>query len=229
VVRVGLSGTIYVSKLVKDKQKNLNLEGFFGPQVYDISNRTLIDKGVSSEVQITFVRGNKDETDWGSYALEYENLLVKNNKRNKKAFKRSLYHFNKGRTNQLIMAQRHEHIMRLYDVFRYNYPKNVKIEWVHHSRKDRRKVVEDFKSGKVDILIGSMILKRGKNFPKMQYMLNWGGGKSFENLLQLLGRAFRGCKIYEDSWDEGIYLKKHSRRRYTTYKKEKIEVINKHK
>lgn len=32
-VRIGLSGTIYMSKLAKDKLKNFNLESFFGPEI----------------------------------------------------------------------------------------------------------------------------------------------------------------------------------------------------
>lgn len=230
-VRVALSGTIFVSKLAKDKIKNYNLEGFFGPLLYEVTNRELIDKGVSSEVEVTFVEGNTSKNSLGNYQSDYEEYLVKNKERNKRILKRSIFHATEKRTKQLIIAQRHSHIKRLYKRFKKavdegKIPGVKTVDWVHHDRKDRASVVEDFRTGKLDILIGSMILKRGKNFPKMQYMLNAGGGKSPENILQLLGRAFRGANYYEDMWDEGEYLKKHSRKRALYYKNEKIKVTN---
>lgn len=232
-IRVGLSGTTHIStKFKKDLHKNLPLEGFFGKMVYDISNRALIDKGVSSEVQVTMLKGNDLPFDRSSaWQEEYEYGIIVNKKRNKRVVIRSIYHWAEGRTNQLIIAQRHRHIKRLFNTFNKAielgayHGKKPKIDWVHHSRKDRKEVVQRFKDGEIDILIGSMILKRGKNFPKMNFMLNAGGGKSPENTLQLLGRAFRGCKHYEDFYDEGYALKGHSRKREIYYKNEKLTVI----
>lgn len=231
VVRVGMSGTVFQSKLAKDKPKNLNLEGFFGPMTYEITNRELIDKGVSSEVAVKFVRGNKDISERGQYAGwmdEYTQLVVNNKQRNLKVLKRSEYHWKHKRRSQLVIAQRHDHIMNLYKIFRKKYPDEVKIEWTHHDRKERKQISQDFLDGKIDILIGSMILKRGKNFKQMDYMINAGAGKSPENIIQLLGRAFRGCKHYEDMHDEGFYLRKWTRKRQLYYKKEKIKVTNKY-
>jgi superfamily II DNA or RNA helicase len=231
VVRVGMSGTVFQSKLVKDRQKNMNLEGFFGPMTYEITNRSLIDKGVSSEVQVKFVRGNTTPSkmkEYDGWMDEYDQLVVKNKKRNLKIYKRSLYHWNKGRRSQLIIAQRHEHIIKLYKIFKRKYAEDIKIEWVHHDRKDRKQISQDFLDGKIDILIGSMILKRGKNFKLMNYMMNAGAGKSPENIIQLLGRAFRGSEHYEDMHDLGYYLHKWTKKREKYYKEQKIEVLNKY-
>lgn len=232
-VKVALSGTIFVSPLAKDKLKNYNLEGYFGPLLYEISNRELIDKGVSSEVGVRIVSGNTREAEQPGWQGEYIDCIVNNLKRNKKILRRSIYHTTKGRKNQLIIAQQHNHIINLFNLYTRavktgKLPKGTRIEWVHHDRKDRARIVDDFKSGKIDILIGSMILKRGKNFPKMTFMFNAGGGKSPENILQLLGRAFRGCKHYEDTYDLGQYLVKHSRKRIIYYKNEKIKVTIAH-
>lgn len=231
IARVGLSGTVNASKLKKDEIKNLTIEGFFGKQLYTISNKDLIDKGVSSKVQVTIVKGNTDEMAPGfTWQDEYEYGIVQNLKRNKRVVKRAIYHYKNNRKNQLVVAQRHAHIKKLYRLFlsaqKAGHFKDAKIDWVHHSRKDRAEVVDQFKEGKIDILIGSMILKRGKNFPLMKFMINAGGGKSPENILQLLGRAFRGAEYYEDMFDEGPRLKSHSRKRIAYYKNEKIEVLN---
>lgn len=232
-VRVALSGTLQaVTKkdgniLKKDLPHYLNIEGFFGPLIHETTNRQMIDMGLSSEVQVKFVRGN--ELNLGkTYAEQVDECIIKNKTRNKKIIKRIKYHADKGRTNQLIILQRHEHIKKVFKLLQ-KANLGLNIDWVHHSRRDRFRVVDEFKAGKIDILIGSMILKRGKNFPLMKYMLNAGAGKSPENIIQLLGRAFRGCKFYEDMWDEGTYLKRHSRKRDLYYRNEKLEVINKYK
>lgn len=235
VVRVGMSGTIFQSKLAKDKPKNMNLEGFFGPLVYEISNRDLIDLGHSSEVRVKAIEGNVlNERIGGGWQQEYTELIVHNTRRNRKVVRRCTYHWNKGRTNQLVIAQRHEHIVLLVKAFekakrKGELPESTRIDWVHHDRKDRAKVVTAFLNGEIDILIGSMILKRGKNFKKMKFMINAGAGKSPENIVQLLGRAFRGCKYYEDFFDQGFYMKKWSRKRFIYYKNEKLQVINRFK
>lgn len=231
-VRVGLSGTVAMTKLKKDLIKNYTIEGYFGPKLYDITNRALIDLGISSEVAVKFVRGYKqkeeDETLGMGWMEDYTKYIVKNGRRNKKVLDRSIHHWKKGRQSQLIIAQRKDHIERLYKRFRKHYGPEVKIDWVHSERKGREKISEDFMDGEIDILIGSMILKRGKNFKKMNFMMNAGAGKSPENIIQLLGRAFRGCKFYEDMHDESYYLRKWTRAREVLYKREKIKVVNKY-
>lgn len=240
IARIGLSGTVNASKLKKDQIKNLTLEGFFGRELYEISNRALIEKGVSSNVKVRFVRGNEEPHDQndikalGGWMEAYNKYIIRNKARNKKVVKRSIVHWKAGRKNQLIIAQRHEHIdklMKLYQkaISQGALPPDTIIDWVHHDRKDRAEVVDSFKRGEIDILIGSMILKRGKNFPLMKFMINAGAGKSPENILQLLGRAFRGCEHYEDMFDEGYQFKSWSRRRAAYYKNEKLRVLNPYK
>ena len=226
IIRIGLSGTGNVSKLKKDLPKNWRLEGFFGAELYAITNRKLIDMGISSEVEVTFLKGfwGSSKATTGNWMEDMEEFIVKNSDRNKIVLKRSKYHWEQGRKSQLIVAQRKKHILRLYKRFVKHYGPEVKIDWVHSARKERLKITQEFMDGKLDILIGSMIIKRGKNFKKMDYMINAGGGKSPENILQLIGRAFRGCKFYEDFLDKGKYLAPHSRKRFIYYKNEKLKV-----
>jgi superfamily II DNA or RNA helicase len=74
-----------------------------------------------------------------------------------------------------------------------------------------------------------MIIRRGKNLPIMQVLINGAGGKSHENILQILGRLLRKGegqeKVYlDDFFDKGYYLQKHSKRRIIFYRNEKFEV-----
>lgn len=232
-IKLGMSGTIFMSKLKKDEARNMNMRAMFGELLYDITNRKLIDAGHSSKVRVKFIRGNTDEVDPTlSYGEVYEQYIVNNKKRNLRIAKRVTKKFLLGYKPILVIAQRQKHILKLYRLLKKKLP-GARIDWVHHARKERHEVVASFKDGFLDILVGSMILKRGKNFPLMHYMINTGGGKAPENPLQLLGRAMRKHSskkftTFEDMWDLGKYLKSHSRRRFIYYKNEQIPVKNKY-
>ena len=232
-VKVGLTGTIYMSKLKKDLPKNMNLKKAFGEQLDEVTNRELIDKGHSSKVTVNFIKGNtlpvpKDL----EFRDIYTQFVVKNKKRNIRIVKRVANKYLEGKKPILVIAQRQAHILKLYKRLKKKLP-GAKIDWVHHDRKERFTIIDEFKDGHLEILVGSMILRRGKNFPLMQYMINAAGGKNPEGPIQLLGRAMRKhfskeVTEYEDIWDEGQYLKSHSRRRAAYYKAEQIPVTNKY-
>ena len=58
-VRIGLSGTIYMSKLAKDKVKNMNLEVFFGKVLAEFKLKDSIKKGYSTRTIVSMVIGNQ--------------------------------------------------------------------------------------------------------------------------------------------------------------------------
>lgn len=237
-VRVGMSGTQF-TKLAKDKLKREKIRALFGENIFEISNMDLIEKGHSSKVEVTIVDGNKEVMGRkGFWKDEYDEGITRNDKRHERVFKRVDNHMSKGNYPMLIFAQYHEHVMNLYYYLmeRYAYAESggaITIDWVHHKRKDRKEVVSRFRRGDIDILVGSMVLKRGKNFPLTKYILNAGGGDSFTNVLQgPIGRAVRIDKskkltYIEDMFDQGLYLKKHSKHRRIAYRNEGFKVIDK--
>jgi superfamily II DNA or RNA helicase len=232
-VRVGLSGSVFISDLKKDLPKKMNLTGFFGPLLYEITNDQLInEEGVSSPVKVNFIKGNTTIIKGMSFKEEYDILITHNKERNKRVVKRVVKRYNQGKKPMMIIGKYHEHIIKMYKLIKKALP-DAKVEWVHHKRLNRASIIKDFKVGEVEILIASFILKRGQNMPLMKYMLNAAGTKSPEGILQWLGRATRKSStkkytLIEDMWDEGTYLKRHSRKRYVTYKNEKLPVTNKY-
>ena len=65
-------------------------------------------------------------------------------------------------------------------------------------------------------------------------MQNAAGGDSQINALQLIGRAIRihssKSKVYyEDFFDEGFYLKRHSKHRLQYYKHQRFKVLELYK
>jgi superfamily II DNA or RNA helicase len=232
-VKVGMSGTVFVSKLAKDKLKNENIRAFFGEQLYEITNLELTNKGHSSKVIATFFEGNTKIEEAGDFTLEYEKAIIKQKSRNTKVIDRVKENLKAKKYPILIACQYHPHVRILYRRINEELGSKYKVDWVHHKRKERAKVVEAFRVGNLDILIGSGILKRGKNFPHMYTLINAGAGLSTENILQILGRVFRkgrdNVKYYEDFFDQGFYLRKHSKRRVLAVKNEGLELVENYK
>lgn len=232
-VKIGLSGSALVD--LRDKIKNENLRGIFGDVLFEITNQDLWEAGWSTKIKAYIWNGNTTIKEKGSYPIEAEFGIIKNKERNRAIVKRTQVHIKKKRLPILIICKHHKHIgilykklMKLNDLMGHTLF-GLRIDWVHHERKDRREVVKNFKEGKIDILIGSYILKRGKNFPLMRAVINAGGGDSIATILQIIGRATRKHDSKEftymdDFYDKGAYIRRHSLHRFTTYKNEGIKM-----
>lgn len=224
-VRVGLSGSALADP--RKKEDNQRLISIFGIPLFRITNRELMDGGHSSEIKAYMWEGNVNVRK-DNYIDEYLYGIVKNKDRNRKIMRRAKNHiYKRNRLPVMIMAQKHQHILILYKLAKKMMPE-IRIDWVHHKRKERYEIVEAFARGEIDLLITSYILKRGQNLPLMKALLNAGGGDSVANVLQIMGRAtrFHESKDYtvvDDFYDKGKYLLRHSKHRCKTYKDEKVQ------
>lgn len=224
-VKVGMSGSVDTHK---DPNKNRKLHAMFGDTVFTIKNHELQEMGHSSPVKVRILKGNEEVHYKGDYDAEYENGITFNKKRNNRIVKRVGFMLAKKRYPMMIITPKHNHINELYHLINDRYGDAYRVEMVHHKTKERKAFQRDFEEGKIDIFIASYILKRGKNFPLMRYLCNAGGGLSAANVLQILGRILRRypgkqkMKFIDDFWDQGAYLKRHSKHRWTVYKSEKL-------
>jgi superfamily II DNA or RNA helicase len=234
-IRVGMSGTALTGKLAKFKIPHMNITKYFGEMVYEIRNEDLIEKGHSSEVVIKMIKGNETIKIPGNFQEEYEEGIVKNPDRNLIIVNRINTNFKKERYPILVVAKKHNHVSRLYKKTVKKFP-NLSVEWCHHKRKERKQIIQEFREGKIDILISSMIVKRGMNFPHLITLINAGGGDDPAGPLQLLGRVMRKHKdskitkkYYEDFYDKGSYLERHSKHRQNYYIEENLRVLKLYK
>lgn len=232
-IRIGLSGSIYMSKLAKDKMKNRNLESFFGKQLIIVTKKEMVELGYSTTVVVTLVKGSTKPPIKG-YPQEYEANITKNKDRARIGAKRLARAARFNRLPALVVYRFIEHGEMLLKVYRKMLP-NLRIEIVNgdnSKKKQRAKTLENFKNGKVDVLISSMIVKRGKNFPKIKYIQNASATDSNETVSQIMGRGERKDeskkKYYLDDFiDEGRYLMRHSKHRRNYYKAEGFTLIEK--
>lgn len=231
-VWVGLTGTAY-GKWPKDKLLNRKLLQVFGPIVHTIRNKELVERGVSTLPHITFMLAPfKTYSESATYADIYDLHIVKNKKRNLKIWKRAARAFKKNRGPVLIMIKHHEHVKRLLNCMPETIAGVFKVEYCHHKTKGRKNIFERFNGGTTDILIASMIIKRGLNLKKIRTLINAAGGDSDRNTTQVLGRALRRDEekdvVYmEDFYDHVPYLRRHSKHRIRVYEVDEQFPVNK--
>lgn len=234
-IRVGLSGTIYMSDLKKNAQKNQDLRCVFSDVVYKISKKELFELGHSTPVVIRIYPGANIKPIRGDWQGEYHKGITSNKERAKVIRDRVIFNVSRNRYPLLVVGKMHEHIDLLYEVFKKSIKlETFRIEMVHGGTKKAKRdyLFEEFRKGNIDILISSYIIKRGKNHPLIKCIINAAGSDSEETISQIMGRGERTSdtkkKYYmEDFMDEGHYLKRHSKHRINYYKKHGFKLIKK--
>lgn len=234
-VRVGLSGSIYKGKLAKDKIKNENIRCFFSDVTFKITKMGLYKLGYSTPVIINIIKGNIKPGIKGDFQEEYRQNITLNKDRAKIGLQRLKFHIKIKRLPALIICRYHEHIETLYNIYNEALGNKYRVEFVHGGihRKIRKELLEDFRIGKVDILISSFIIKRGKNHPLIRYIQNAAGSDSQETIIQIMGRGERTHKskkryYLDDFFDDGFYLKRHSKHRVNYYVEEGFKINKKY-
>ena len=237
-VRIGLSGTIYLSKFKKDQLKNWNLEAFFGPKLAEFKLSDSTKKGYATPVVVKAIDYKPYFGNWESEALnykdEYEDTIIDNKVAYKMIFNRVQFNCMNERFPMLIVCKYIKHCENLYKYLQSRNKGNRKasIAFVHVDTpsKQRNKILNDFREGKIEILISTTIIARGKNFPLLKVMINASGFKAEEKTIQFLGRLVRlhksKSKAYlDDIQYPGHYLNKHSKARVRAYKNQGYKVI----
>ena len=237
-VRLGLSGTIYMSGLKKDLLKNMNLESFFGLRMYEFRLADSIKAGYSTKTIVKLIDTNPwykgyVNTTGNDYKEVYDRVITNARVGYELIHDRLRFNLKYGRIPALIVCKHIAHCENLYNYLKLVLDKDLKIAYVHVNTADkqRRNIMHRFRSGDIDILVSTTIIARGKNFPKLRYMINAAGMNSQEKSIQFLGRLVRTFegkdRVYlDDIQYQGDYLSRHSKRRARYYKDEKLKVIS---
>lgn len=229
-IRVGLSGTALLSK---DKLRNLAIESYFSREVFKISNLELIVSGFSSQVQVNILKGYTGSYQGNTYLDEFNHCTIHDTERLDRAIERARVHIKAGHFPILVVCKFIEQTERTYEAYREAFP-DMEVKFIHHKVPNRVQVLDDFKSGKFPILVSSLVIKVGQNMPLIQYMQNLSAGDSQITCLQLLGRALRkheskSLTFFDDFYDQGRYMLRHSKHRVRFYKEQGLQVIEEYK
>jgi superfamily II DNA or RNA helicase len=224
-MRFGLSGTINK----KSKVKMMHYTGLTGPVLAEIRNKELVEKGRSAKPYIRFIE--VDSKDYDSYTRSYVKGIVRNRNRNKSVISEMLRYLNKD-LKVLVTVTRIKHGLKL--LHRIEQATEVRSTFMSGSTPVpvREKIIADFRSGRVPILVVSDVFSVGMDVPEIDSWINAAGGLGWELILQRLGRTLRAKKkgpnkVYvTDFIDTGNhFLFKHSIARLKAYEAEDIAEI----
>lgn len=233
-IRIGLSGTLYMSKLKKDEIHNMNVMSFIGEKVDEVKLIDQMNTGRATPVVVKMIETSLIPTKVHvSYPDEYSEVISYNEKAYQVSLDRALFNARYGRFPMLIVTKYIDHCESLYEFYEKRLRGmglGYKIAYVHHETKDRKRILDNFREGKIDILISTTIISRGKNFPTLKYLQNAASMDSNEKAIQILGRLVRQhadkSKAYlDDIMYNGKYLSRHAKHRKSYYKNEKLKVI----
>lgn len=223
--RYGMSGT----PLKRSDGADLRLIAATGPVIYEIRNKELIERGVSSEVEIHFHKIKKPTLDKKMpYQDVREEGIVENLARNRKICSVASDFASQDKRVLILvreLAHGHELDKRLWT--------NKQIDFTPHQfingkeeMEVRLSALRDFERGDLKILIATSILDEGVDIPNIDVLIFAGGGKSSIKTMQRVGRGIRrgdGNKrlIVVDFADfQHRYLLDHSFQRFNDYKAE---------
>tara|TARA_Y100001938_G_scaffold151131_1_gene246375 strand:+ start:3407 stop:4882 length:1476 start_codon:yes stop_codon:yes gene_type:complete len=222
--RFGLSGTPFKRG---DKQ-DLKLIALTGEVCYKVTNKEMIEDGVSVPTDIAFIDIDKPKLPIGiDYQTAYDEGIVHNIYRNKSICEAALKYNNLNKQT-LIIVKKIDHGHILSDLL-VSSGKFIPHTFIHGSlpTEERAEALDNFKNGITKILIASSILDQGVDIPNIDVLIFASGGNSYIRAIQRVGRGLR----LHDSKDKLIvvdfsdrtnkYLAKHSLERIRTYSLER--------
>jgi superfamily II DNA or RNA helicase len=229
-IRVGLSGTIYMSQLKKKLVHNMNIMSFIGDKVNEVKLVEMMEKGYSTPIVCKMIYAPFKYSGNDDYPTEYKKVITDNVKAYELSLRRTKFNLRYNRLPMLIVCKFIDHCEKLYKYYTKHLGDEYTIQYVHHNTKGRDEILRQFRNGEIDILIATTIISRGQNFPELKYLQNTASMDSNEKSLQILGRLARTHmskkKAYlDDLVFPGNYLKRHGNHRKNYYLKEKLKVI----
>ena len=218
--RFGLSGTI----LRRDNLSNTKMLAAFGETIYRLPSHELIQRGYLSGIEMKLIP-NPEVVTGSSWQDVYERGVVRSERRN-------------GLILDLVKKEFavHKKIMVLVRQIEHG---NILLQMMTdaglpavflsggNSSEERATAIADFLKGDRFIIIASTIFDEGVDIPAINVLVVAAGGKSEIRAIQRPGRGLRRKEdmshltVY-DFMDSSRFLKTHSARRRSVYKKEKF-------
>jgi len=231
-VRIGLTGTAFIRNLAKDRIRNLEMRKLFGEALFEVTMKDLEDMGVSTPVEVILYEGNKGNYQGTSFLEEFNHNITENKSRTRKLIRLVKKEKRQGYMPMLIVNRFVKQCENIFEEVSKALPHtSVGIIHTNTSSKEKAQVIKDFRSGRVEILVANLLIKRGMNFPLIQCIINNSGGEHPSTPLQVLGRGTRAHETktifhFIDFMDKGRYLTRHSKGRVIAYKRQSIKIRN---
>lgn len=225
----------------REDGSHLVLESVVGPWLLTVPDTLMVDLGVIFKPKSLFipVPDPKLKFDTGSRSTKaernevYTKALVQNTERNLIITRViGAYHNRKIKNpstigNCLVIIKYLEHGIILKEMFRDEL--GIEVPFIHgkSAKRVREEIIQEFKEGKLHLLIASSILNEGEDVPLIEVNINAAGGSGEKENIQRTGRSLRkdeSCQktraINIDLLDEETqYLNSNARRRIAKLEK----------
>jgi superfamily II DNA or RNA helicase len=189
--RLALTATPFMRD---DAEANMRLMASFGPIGVEVSEQTLIERGILARPVFKVIRTEAPNTlrRGTTWPTCYDLGVVENTFRNKAI----IYEAHRAAANGLpvmVLIQRKKHGELLNEMFRQA---GVRAEFIFgESQNDHRRAALDrLRDGQTQVLIGSTILDVGVDVPAVGMVILAGGGKAEVGTRQRIGRGLRQKK-----------------------------------
>ena len=215
-----LSGTPYTD----NPNHDLNVIGDSGHEIFKITNKDLIDEGISQRPTVVIHTIHRRD-----YSIDYDEekqSIITCEERLQIIKDYILADLDKV---ILIPVAVKDHGHYLY---RELSSLPTTVDFIYSGDPHRRKKLSDYKDGKIKVLISTEVLKEGVNIPNINILINAAWGKSVVWVKQFVGRLLRHDGISSeclvvDFIDPGQNTKQHSYQRLERYTAESFEIIQK--
>jgi len=212
--RIGLSATPFD----RADGANMIVVGTLGPKIYELSRQESIASGRIVDFKVLWTPFVHDyarmerRSDWPRM---YRDNITHNAARNLVIAKIA----EKAAKPTIIFCERIEHAHVLAKMT------NGVLVTKDTSKKERLRIIEDTKAGKIDVLVSTKVFTTGIDIPILRSAINAGGLKAVITLVQKIGRVFRAATdkevaIIHDIEDTGIpVFHRHTKDRKKSYGK----------
>lgn len=214
-----------------DEVHKFNVDGFCGGIIYEIEEKTLVNKGVLAENKMLLLSIEYEHKPWQD-SMEYRDVfrsIVIDNERRNSIIVSLLTVCDSLDLKTLAMFNSVEHGKKIENITGYTFLSG------EHKDTIRMSVKKSFLSKKGGVLLVSDIWKKGITLPAVEVFLNVDSGKETTLIIQRRGRVLgvtenKKKALAVDIIDQGVkYLEDHALQRIQAYEEktgvENIDVI----
>jgi superfamily II DNA or RNA helicase len=213
--RIGLSAT----PLARGDGANVLTIGLFGPRIFGVSARPLIERGYLAQGKVSWTRIVHPGVG-GTWHEVYRELIVDNEERNRTLIELAL----RARPPVLMLVTEVLHGLQLYEAL--TAARGSKVAFVDGSSNaaERLERVRAARNGEVEIIVATSVFDEGVDLPELRSVVVGSAGKSVIRAVQQLGRGTRpaaekdGFTLYDIADVGQSWLEKHTEERYLAYK-----------
>lgn len=189
--RLALTATPFMKG---DAEADMRLMAAFGPIIIEVSEKTLIDRGILATPYFKFISTIeppkvKRSTPW---PRAYKFGIVENETRNRRILFEAVRGAGYG-LSVMILVQQKAH-GRLLEKMLTAAGARAEFIFGEDTQAERAKALRQLKTGKLEVLIGSNILDVGVDVPAVGMVILAGGGKAEVQHRQRVGRGLREKK-----------------------------------